>query len=248
MTEIRLNKFLAQAGFASRRKADELISQGRVKINGKVVSEPGVKIDPETQRIEVDGKEIKAEEPVYYLFYKPAGYLTSLSDPHGRKTIASFLQKIPYRVFPVGRLDAATEGLILLTNDGELANRLLHPRYQIKRVYHATVKGHPRKEAIDKLLKKGVEVEGKRVFPKGIKLLRQGPRSTTYEVVLGEGRKREVRKIFASIGHPVIKLLRVAFGPLTLKGLRPGEIRPLSGKELRALKRAAKITETPRPS
>ncbi|OAG28744.1 pseudouridine synthase [Thermodesulfatator autotrophicus] len=239
--KIRLNKFLSRAGVASRRKADELIKEGRVKVNGQVISEPGLKIDPYSQKVEVDGKPVRVEEPVYYLFYKPSGYLTSLYDPHGRKTIKEFIKHLPVRVFPVGRLDAATEGLLLLTNDGELANRLLHPRYEIKRVYHTTVKGHPSEKLIEQLLKKGVEVEGRRVYPRKIRLLRRGPNSSTYEVVVGEGRKREVRKIFASIGHPVINLKRVAFGPLTLGRLRPGEIRPLSPKELEQLKRAARL-------
>ncbi|AEH44936.1 pseudouridine synthase [Thermodesulfatator indicus DSM 15286] len=239
--KIRLNKFLSRAGVASRRKADELIKEGKVKVNGKVVREPGIKIDPSSQNVEVDDQLITIEEPVYYLFYKPSGYLTSLYDPHGRKTIKEFLKSLPTRVFPVGRLDAATEGLLLLTNDGELANRLLHPRYEIKRVYHATIKGHPHEKLIDRLLKEGVEVEGRRVFPKKIRLLRRSPRTSTYEIVVGEGRKREVRKIFASIGHPVVHLKRVAFGPLTLGRLRPGEIRPLSPKELSQLKKAASL-------
>ncbi len=241
MGKVRLNKFLSQAGVCSRRKADELIRAGRVKIDGKLVTEVGVKVDPESQIVEVDGKRIEPSLPVYYLFYKPAGYLTSLSDPHGRKTIAEFLKGMPERVFPVGRLDAATEGLLLLTNDGELANRLLHPRYGLKRVYHATVKGHPSPEKINRLLKEGVIVEGRRIFPKSIKLLKKNARGSTYEVIVGEGRKREVRKLFAAIGHPVIRLKRVAFGPLTLKGLRPGEIRPLSPKEISLLKKKARM-------
>ncbi len=236
---MRLNKFLSQAGVTSRRKADELIRQGRVKVDGQTVSEPGLRIDPEKQLIEVDGKPVGLSPRAYYLFNKPPGYLTSLHDPHGRKTIVDFLRRLPVRVFPVGRLDADTEGLLLLTNDGDLAHRLLHPRFGLKRIYHATVKGHPKPEAIERLLKKGIEVEGRRVYPKSIKLLGKGPRSTTYEVTVGEGRKREVRKLFAAIGHPVTKLKRVAFGPLVLKDLRPGEIRPLTPKELKLLKKAA---------
>ncbi len=234
---VRLNKFLSQAGVCSRRKADELIRQGRVKVDGHVVKEPGFRLDPAKQVVQVDGEPVKKAPMVYYLFYKPSGYLTSLHDPHGRKTIAEFLKKLPVRVFPVGRLDADTEGLLLLTNDGDLAHRLLHPRFGLKRTYHATVKGHPSAKAIKQLLKDGVEVEGRRVYPQKIRLLRKGPRSTTYEVVVGEGRKREVRKLFAAIGHPVKKLKRVAFGPLILKGLLPGEIRPLKPEELKLLKK-----------
>ncbi|NPB09947.1 MAG: rRNA pseudouridine synthase [Thermodesulfobacteria bacterium] len=241
MAEVRLNKYLAEAGVASRRKADELIRAGRVTVDGAVVKEVGQKVDPERQEIAVDGKPVRPAPKVYYLFYKPAGYLTALSDPHGRPTIASFLKRLPYRVFPVGRLDADTEGLLLLTNDGELANRLLHPRYGIKRLYEATVKGHPSPAAIKRLLEEGIEVEGRRVYPKAIRLKGKGPHTSTYEVVVGEGRKREVRKLFASIGHPVLKLKRLAFGPLALRGLRPGEIRPLSPKELRTLRKVLKV-------
>ncbi len=241
MAEIRLNKYLAESGVASRRKADELIRAGRVTVDGRLVQEIGLRVDPEQQEIAVDGKVVRPAPKVYYLFYKPRGYLTALSDPHGRPTIAEFLKKLPRRVFPVGRLDADTEGLLLLTNDGELAHRLLHPRYGIKRLYEATVKGHPSAGAIKRLLEEGVEVEGRRVFPKSIRLKGKGPHTTTYEVVVGEGRKREVRKLFAAIGHPVRKLKRLAFGPLVLRGLRPGEIRPLTLKELRALKQAVKL-------
>ena len=236
--KIRLNKFLAQAGVTSRRKADELIRSGRVKIDGKVVTDLGLKIDPKKQRVEINGRPVRLEPKVYYLFYKPAGYLTALSDPHGRLTIKKFLEKIPYRVFPVGRLDKDTEGLLLLTNDGELAHRLLHPRHGIMRVYQARVKGHPQEPLLKRLLQEGIEVEGRRIWPKAIKLLGKTKETTTFEVTVGEGRKREVRKLFAAIGHPVIKLKRTKFGPLALTGLRTGEIRPLTTKELKALKRA----------
>jgi len=235
---VRLNKFLAEAGVTSRRKADALIQAGRVRVDGRVVREPGARIDPHRQRVEVDGQPLLPPPKVYFLFYKPKGYLTALSDPHGRPTIKTFLKAIPFRVFPVGRLDKDTEGLLLLTNDGELANRLLHPRHGILRVYQAKVKGHPEESSLTRLLKEGIEVEGRRVFPKAIKLLGRGRKSTTFEVVVGEGRKREVRKLFAAIGHPVFALKRVRFGPLKLTGLRPGEIRPLSAGELQALKKA----------
>ncbi len=235
---VRLNRFLAEAGVASRRKAEELIRQGRVKVNQQVIKELSFRVDPEQDQVEVDGRRIKAQPKAYYLFYKPAGYLTALSDPHGRPTIKEFLQKLPVRVFPVGRLDKDTEGLLLLTNDGLLAQRLLHPRYGLRRVYHARVKGHPAQKALRDLLEHGLEVEGRRVFPKAIKLLGKDRHSTTFEVVIGEGRKREVRKLFAAIGHPVLWLKRVRFGPLCLTGLRPGQIRPLTPKEKRALRQA----------
>ncbi len=236
---IRLNRFLAEAGIASRRKAEELIRQGRVKVNQQVVRELSFRVDPERDQVEVDGRLVKVQPKAYYLFYKPSGYLTALSDPHGRPTIKEFLKDLPVRVFPVGRLDKDTEGLLLLTNDGLLAQRLLHPRYGLRRVYEARVKGHPSPKALRALLTHGIEVEGRRVIPKAIKILGKDRHTTTFEVVVGEGRKREVRKFFAAIGHPVLRLKRIRFGPLYLSGLRPGQIRPLTPKERRALRQAA---------
>ncbi len=236
MKKSRLNKFLAEAGLASRRKVEKWIIAGRVKINGQLVKDPGFKVSTE-DKVEVDGRIITPEPKVYFLFYKPVGYLTTLFDPHGRPTIKPFLKEIPYRVFPVGRLDFNTEGLLLLTNDGELANRLSHPRYGIIRTYHATVKGHPKDTKLRRLLQEGIEVEGKHVWPKAIKILGHTSQDSTFEIVIKEGRKREVRKIFAAIGHRVIKLKRVKFGPLSLSNLKLGEIRPLSQKELRLLKK-----------
>ncbi len=233
--KIRLNRFIAEAGVCSRRKADELIFQGKVAVDGKIVLEPGLRIDPNQNKVTVNGRLIIPAAKVYYVFYKPRGYLTALYDPHGRPTIKEFLQDLPVRVFPVGRLDKDTEGLLLLTNDGLLAQRLLHPRYGINRVYEAKVKGHPCPEKIYALERKGIEVEGRRVYPKALRVRRRDKSSTTFEVIVGEGRKREVRKLFASIGHPVLRLKRTQFGPLSLKGLRPGEIRPLTPKERRQL-------------
>ncbi len=237
MKKIRLNKYLAESGIGSRRKAERLILAGRVKVNGQVVKDLGFKVSEE-DKVEIDGRIIVPEPKVYFLFYKPVGYLTTLYDPYGRPTIKSFLKDIPYRVFPVGRLDFNTEGLLLLTNDGKLANRLLHPRYGITRVYHATVKGHPQEIKLKKLIKEGIKVQGRRIWPKAIRTLGYTSEVSIFEVIIKEGRKREVRKIFAAIGHPVIRLKRVKFGPLSLSGLRPGEIRPLFPKELKALKKA----------
>ncbi|WP_456433896.1 pseudouridine synthase [Thermosulfuriphilus sp.] len=239
MSEERLQKLISRAGIASRRKAEALIRAGRVMVDGRVVTELGLKVDPTKSRILVDGQLISIEPPVYLLLHKPSGYLTALSDPYGRRTIKDLIAEVPYRVFPVGRLDNATEGLLLLTNDGELANRLLHPRYGVEKVYRVQVKGHPSPGALRRLLEEGVEVEGRTVRPRSIKRLGRTRRTTMFEVVVTEGRKREIRRMFAFLGHPVKYLKRVRFGPLSLGDLAPGRWRYLRPEEIRALKRAA---------
>ncbi len=232
---MRLSRFLARAGVTSRRKAEELIRAGRVRVNGRVITDLAFRVDPEGDRVEVDGKEVNLPERVYYLFYKPRGYLTALSDPHGRPTIAEFLKGLSPGVFPVGRLDRDSEGLLLLTNDGELAQKLLHPRYEIPRVYRVWLFRPPREDLLLRILREGLEIEGRRVFPEEIRLIKRSRRECVYEVRLHEGRKREVRKIFAAAGSRVKRLVRIQFGPLRLSDLRPGEIRPLSPEERRAL-------------
>jgi len=232
---MRLVKFLAFAGLASRRKASDLVKQGKVQINGRVVFDLSYQVDPEKDRVFVEGKEVKLPPKVYYLFYKPRGYLTSLYDPHHRRTIAEFLRKLPYRVFPVGRLDKDSEGLLLLTNDGDLANLLLHPRFEVIRTYHVWVDRAFSSSQIEKVLKEGVVVEGKIVKPLHFRLIRRDNRYFVYEVKLKEGRKREVRRIVKSMSGNVKRLLRVAYGPLTLGNLKPGQIVELKGKELEKL-------------
>ncbi len=234
---MRLAKFLARAGVTSRRKAEELIREGRVRVNGRVVRELATRVIPGRDRVEVDGQEVRLPEKVYYLFYKPPGYLTALADPHGRPTLAEFLKDLPPGVFPVGRLDRDSEGLLLLTNDGELAQRLLHPRYEVPRVYRVWLTRPPREDLLERILREGLEIEGRRVFPDEIRLIRRRRRECVYEIRLHEGRKREVRKIFAAAASRVKRLVRIQFGPLTLGNLRPGELRPLTPAELRALHR-----------
>ncbi|MCI4454036.1 MAG: rRNA pseudouridine synthase [Thermodesulfobacterium sp.] len=232
---MRLVKFLALAGLASRRKAADLVKQGKVQINGRLVLDLSYQVDPEKDQVLVEGKEVKLPPKVYYLFYKPRGYLTSLYDPHHRKTIAEFLRKLPYRVFPVGRLDKDSEGLLLLTNDGDLANLLLHPKFEVVRTYHVWVDKAFSSSQIEKVLKEGVEVEGKIVKPLNFKLIKKDNRYFVYEVKLKEGRKREVRRIVKSMSRNVKRLLRVGYGPLTLGNLKPGEIVELKGKEFEKL-------------
>jgi 23S rRNA pseudouridine2605 synthase len=232
---MRLVKFLALAGLASRRKAADLVKQGKVQINGRFVLNLSYQVDPERDQVLVEGKEVKLPPKVYYLFYKPRGYLTSLYDPHHRKTIAEFLRELPYRVFPVGRLDKDSEGLLLLTNDGDLANLLLHPRFEMVRTYHVWVDKAFSSLQIKKVLEEGVEVEGKIVKPLNFRLIKKDNHYFVYEVKLKEGRKREVRRIVKSMSGNVKRLLRVGYGPLTLGNLKPGEIVELKGKELEKL-------------
>lgn len=233
---MRLSKFLALCGLGSRRKNESLILEGKVLVNGQIVRDLSYKVSPERDQVIVDGKLLKIPPKVYYLFYKPRGYLTSLQDPHHRKTIRPFLEKLPFRVFPVGRLDKESEGLILLTNDGDLANQLLHPKYEVKRTYWVWVKPKILGNKIKLLLNEGVEIEGKIIKPLNFCFLKKEGPLYTYEVVVKEGVKREVRKMVSFLGGKVHKLLRISFGPLKLKNLKPGEMRPLSQKELQNLK------------
>jgi len=241
MPLVRLQKVLAERGVASRRGAEELIREGRVRVNGAVITELGHKVDPERDRIEVDGKRIPPPPPkVYYLLYKPYGVITSLNDPRGRPTVRDLLRRVKLRIFPVGRLDWDAEGLLLLTNDGELAARLLHPRYQVPRVYLVKVRGLLEKGEVERL-REGIPLEDGPSPSMKVTLVRRTKSNTWLQVTLHEGRNRIVKRTFAAIGHPVMKLRRVAFGPLRIGGLRPGEYRALSSEEIKRLKRWVEI-------
>ncbi len=233
---MRLSRFLALCGLGSRRKNEALILEGRVSVNGQIVRELSFRVDPERDQVMVDGNLLTIPPKVYYLFYKPRGYLTSLRDPHHRETIQPFLEKLPFRVFPVGRLDKESEGLLLLTNDGELANRLLHPRFEVRRTYQVWVKPELTKDKIKNLLKKGVDIEGKVIRPVEFRFHKKDGPLYIYQVVVKEGVKREVRRMVSFLGGRVVRLVRTSFGPLELKDLKPGEIRPLSPRELQRLK------------
>jgi pseudouridine synthase len=238
--ETRLNKFLAHAGFCSRREADRWIAEGRVSVNGHVVQELGAKIDPSRDRVAVNGRPVKGveERPLYVLLNKPAGRVVSVKDPFGRPTVMDLLGAVPARVYPVGRLDLETEGALLLTNDGELALRLTHPRYEVAKVYEVRVEGEPRPGDLD-TLRRGLFLEGRRTAPAKVEPLRRSHRHTSLRVEIHEGRKREIRKMFEAIGFPVDKLVRVDFAGLTLEGLKPGAWRYLRGAEVRRLKTLA---------
>jgi len=233
---IRLTKFLASTGVASRRIAERLIADGRVKVNGISVREQGIKIIPGQDRVEVDNVPIEpASKKVYYLLFKPRGYLTTVRDPFGRPTVMDlFPPEMKRGLFPVGRLDMDTEGLLLLTNDGELAFRLTHPRFQIQKKYLATVKGFPSEEELRKL-QKGILLEEGLTSPARVKVISAGKRKSLLLIAIHEGKKRQVKRMCQAIGHPVVHLKRVSYAFLTLEGLAPCDYRPLTREEVRKL-------------
>jgi pseudouridine synthase len=229
---VRLNAFLARAGIASRRRADELIRAGRVRVNGA----PGELNTVVGARdvVEVDGRAVERQPLAYVLLHKPAGVVTTARDPQGRRTVVELVPKGP-RVVPVGRLDADTTGALLLTNDGPLAHRLAHPRFGVPKVYEAEVEGTPREEAL-RLLREGVELEDGRTSPAEVRMLRRGRHTSLLELVLHEGRKRQVRRMCEAVGHPVVRLHRSRYAGLGVEGLAPGESRPLTREEVAALR------------
>jgi 23S rRNA pseudouridine2605 synthase len=241
MPLLRLNKILSQAGAASRRLADELIQNGRVEVNGTVVSELGAKANPAADDIRVDGRRLKMDtERRYLLMNKPKGVLSTRSDPHRRKTVIDVLSAAGVKgyFYPVGRLDYDSEGLILLTNDGEFAERVTHPRYELERTYEAVVAGVPDERDIERL-RRGVTIEGKRTLPATVFLTRvtdgRGGPQAVLELTLREGRNRQVRHMCSAIAHPVDRLKRIQIGGLTDRNLRPGQIRDLTEDEVKAL-------------
>jgi len=234
---MRLNKYLAHAGVCSRREADRLIAEGRVSVNGLVVQELGEKVDPARDKVVANGRPVKGEEDklVYILLNKPAGRVVSVKDPFGRPTVMDLLGRLPVRVYPVGRLDLDTEGALLLTNDGDLALRLTHPRYGVVKAYEVRVDGEPAEDDLDKV-RRGVFLEGRKTAPARVLVLRRGHAHSILRVEIHEGRKREIRKLFEAVGFPVSMLVRVEFAGLTPEGLKPGQWRPLKAAEVRRLR------------
>jgi pseudouridine synthase len=237
MAKLRLNKILAQAGLTSRRGADLLLLEGRVTVNGVVVREPGTSADLDVDDVRLDGRRVGAPEPrTYLLLNKPAGYVTSRHDPEGRAVVTDLVPSRA-RLYPVGRLDVDVEGALLLTDDGALTHRLLHPRYGIARVYEAEVKGVVAAGALARW-RAGVHLDDGSAVPLEVALLRAGKHDSRVRLTFTEGRKHEVKRYCESLGHPVIRLRRVAFGPIVLGDLPLGAHRPLTRKELSALRAA----------
>ncbi|MBX5436156.1 MAG: rRNA pseudouridine synthase [Alicyclobacillaceae bacterium] len=242
----RLQKVLAQAGAASRRKCEELIRNGRVRVDGEVCTVLGTKVDPRVQRIEVDGRPIVVEPKVCLMLHKPTSYVTTVADPQGRRTVMEFVKEVTQRVYPVGRLDYATSGLLLFTNDGELTHRLLHPSREIDKVYRATVIGMPDEETLARLAA-GVDLEDGRTSPAHVQVLRLDVKESVLELTIHEGRHHQVRRMLETVGHPVKRLKRVKFGPLELGDMRPGEWRWLTEAEWMQIYGAVQLTPPPYP-
>jgi len=242
--EERLQKILSRAGIASRRGAEKVLAERRITVNGETVTELGTKADVEKDDIRVDGVRVRPPKtPVYLLLYKPIGAVSTRHDPEGRKTVMELVPPVA-GLFPVGRLDVTTEGLILLTNDGAFAERISHPRYEVPRVYRAKVRGVPDERALARL-KDGVRVEGDMLAADRVRVI-EADNNAWLEVTLHEGKKHEVRRLLEAVGHPVSKLKRVAIGPVTDRGLEPGQFRHLTPEEIKGLLRG-KAADLPLP-
>jgi 23S rRNA pseudouridine2605 synthase len=245
MAKLRLNKILAQAGLTSRRGGDRLIVDGHVAVNGAVTRSPATLADPQLDAITVDGRRLPpAEAKHYMLLNKPRGYVTTLSDPQGRPVVADLVRH-DVRLYPVGRLDWDVEGVLLLTNDGPLTHRLLHPRYALPRVYEAHVEGSVGRGDLDRW-RRGVTLDDGPARPLEVELERTAPRESRLRLTFAEGRKHEVKRFCEALGHRVTALRRVSFGPVVLGALRPGQSRPLTAREVSAL-RAAVASQTDEP-
>ncbi|MUO32995.1 pseudouridine synthase [Enterococcus gallinarum] len=236
----RLQKVIAHAGITSRRKAEELIVAGRVSVNGQIVKELGVQVSAK-DRVEVDGVPIEQESPVYYMLYKPRGVISAVTDDKKRKVVLDFFTEVPERLYPVGRLDYDTSGLLLLTNDGDLSQKLMHPKHEVDKVYVAKVKGIADKKQLLPL-SRGIRIEGKKTAPARFEILSTDAATQTsiVQLTIHEGRNHQVKNMLKAVGLPVQKLKREMYGSLTLAGLRPGEYRELTKKEVNELKNQVK--------
>jgi len=237
---VRLAKFLAHAGVASRRHAERLVTGGRVRIDGRVVTDPARDVD-ERNQVEVDGARVTPERLEYHVVHKPAGVVSTAHDPEGRPKVTDMVDSAA-RLYPVGRLDVDSTGLVLLTNDGELANRLMHPRYGVPRTYRARVAGTPSRRSLN-ALRTGVDLEDGRTHPASVSVRSPTGRESVLEITVREGRNRMVRRMLEAVGHPVRSLERVAFGPLELGRLRPGDARKVRPHELEELRRGAGLED-----
>jgi 23S rRNA pseudouridine2605 synthase len=243
LVPMRLQKFLARAGAASRRGSEDLMTAGRVTVNGLVATELGTKVDPSVDVVAVDGKLVSiADAPVYIAFNKPAGVVTTMSDPQGRPTVATFVPVDDHPgLFPVGRLDFDTTGLLLFTTDGEIAHRLLHPSRHVEKVYRALIDGRATESELDRL-RDGIALDDGLTAPARVRSLRSSGTTTYVEIAIREGRKRQVRRMFSKIRHPVLELHRVTFGPISVDGLSRAAWRHLTTDEVAALREAVGMT------
>ncbi len=240
--EQRIQKIIAEMGIASRRKAEEMIIDGRVTVNGKI-AEIGMKADPFMDHIKVDGKLlVKPEKKVYFIFNKPRGVVTSLSDPEGRPTVHDFLKGIRQRVFPVGRLDYDSEGMLLLTNDGEFAHAVLHPSKKISKTYLVKVKGVLEEQDIEKL-KTGIRLDRTVTAPAHVRRLRKTENNSWIEMTIYEGKKRQIRRMLERVGHPVMRLMRIRIDGLDMGELKPGAYRKMTSEEMKKITKELNIGE-----
>lgn len=246
MAEERLQKILARAGVASRRSAEELITGGRVRVNGKVVTELGTRADPRRDKIELDRQRLQAEDLVYLVVHKPRGYVSTVEDPEGRPTVLELVEGVPGRIYPVGRLDFGTSGVLLLTNDGELTQGLLHPRQKVPKVYVVKLDGIISDEEIERW-REGVELEDGRTAPAEVHRLRDEDGKSWLRLVLAEGKNQQIRRMAAHSGFVTMRLARLSFAGIDHEGLRPGQWRPLSVDELKKLKKTYGVPSRIRP-
>lgn len=233
---MRLQKFMAKAGVASRRKSEDIILQGRVKVNGEKITKLGTKVNPNIDIVEVDNIKINLEnKKVYILLNKPVGYVTTVKDEFNRKTVLDLIKGVKERIYPVGRLDYDTSGLLILTNDGDVTYKMTHPSFEIDKVYIGTVKGVPTEDEM-KRFEEGLIIDGYKTAPAKIEILKRNSDDSTLKITIHEGRNRQVRKMCEAINHPIIKLKRVSMGELTLSSLKVGKWRFLSKEEIKYLK------------
>ncbi|MGM0445572.1 MAG: pseudouridine synthase [Bacillota bacterium] len=232
----RLQKVMAHAGVASRRKSEEIIAAGRVKVNGKTVTEMGTKVDPQNDIIEVDGKEISKEKKVYYKLYKPTDFVTTVDDPQGRETVLDLIDDIKQRVYPVGRLDMDSSGLLILTNDGDLTYKITHPSHELKKEYEVVINGKLNSINLNKF-RQGIKLQEGKTSPARIYKINEDSKNTTYKVTIHEGMNRQIRRMFNKLGYNVVSLKRVRIGNITLGSLRPAEYKPIGKEDLQDLLR-----------
>lgn len=239
--KIRLHVYMARAGVAARRKCEQLMTAGRVAVNGRTVRDLGTTIDSVHDKVTLDGRRVAPETPIYLLLHKPRGYVTTVHDPQGRPTVMALLGEDHPRVFPVGRLDFNTDGVLVLTNDGDLANHLMHPRYGVAKTYHAKLQGELSPAALAQLAE-GVRLEdGSKTQPATVRVLESESKHPWIEITIKEGKNRQVHRMAEAVGNSVVKLSRVRYGPLTVEDLRPGRWRPLTPRELGGLRALAKV-------